>query len=473
MIFSSQIFLFLFLPITFLGYYFLKRFSSNSLNGKSKNMWLLLVSIFFYAYGEPIFIYVLITLSIFNWIMSKLIERRNAFKKIFLVVAILVDSMALIICKYLGFIVDNFNTLFKTDILKPEIALPIGISFFTFQAISYIIDIYRGDAEVADTPLEVGLYLLFFPQLIAGPIIRYKSIASEINNRRESLEEVACGIERLIIGIGKKVLIANILGESADAIFSGKLETSILLYWIGALCYMFQIYYDFSGYSDMAIGLGRMFGFHFSENFNYPYISKSVTEFWRRWHISLSSWFRDYVYIPLGGSRSGKVRTLFNLFVVWLFTGVWHGANWTFIIWGVYYFVFLVVEKQFKLYERKIPKLISYPFTMLIVLIGWVIFRAASLKDAENYVLGMFGMNGQAAVNEIAILYLKENFIILIVAMLFSFPIVNKCKAICGKYNRHNQYMEIGKTVALSLVLIAAISYLVKGAYNPFIYFNF
>ena len=355
----------------------------------------------------------------------------------------------------------------------PQLALPIGISFFTFQALSYIIDIYRGDAEVARTPLQACIYLMFFPQLIAGPIIRYKSIANEIAVRRENIDDFSDGIGRLIIGIGKKVLIANVLGETADLIFSGILEESVALYWLGAFSYMLQIYYDFSGYSDMAIGLGRMFGFHFKENFNYPYISKSITEFWRRWHISLGTWFKDYIYIPLGGSRVNKGRLISNLLIVWLLTGIWHGANWTFVVWGIYYFVFLTVEKIGKRQIEKIPEGIRYIMTILIVLVGWIIFRSDSIGNAVIYIQKMIGLKNTVVVNNISYLYFKENVVILLIGIIFSFPLSKKLRESLEKYSVGKYFFEFGKCLGLAIILMFSISFLVKGAYNPFIYFNF
>ncbi|NBJ03958.1 MBOAT family protein [Lachnospiraceae bacterium] len=470
MVFSSQIFLFLFLPVALMGYYLICKIEK----GGAKNLWLLLASILFYAYGEPFFVYVLLFASVFNWFMSKLISEKEGIRKnICFIIGLAGNSILLVSCKYTGFIIENVNTVFDLNITVPQLALPIGISFFTFQALSYIIDIYRGDAEVARTPLQACLYLMFFPQLIAGPIIRYKSIANEIAVRRENIDDFSDGIGRLIIGIGKKVLIANVLGETADLIFSGILEESVALYWLGAFSYMLQIYYDFSGYSDMAIGLGRMFGFHFKENFNYPYISKSITEFWRRWHISLGTWFKDYIYIPLGGSRVNKGRLISNLLIVWLLTGIWHGANWTFVVWGIYYFVFLTVEKIGKRQIEKIPEGIRYIMTILIVLVGWIIFRSDSIGNAVIYIQKMIGLKNTVVVNNISYLYFKENVVILLIGIIFSFPLSKKLRESLEKYSVGKYFFEFGKCLGLAIILMFSISFLVKGAYNPFIYFNF
>lgn len=460
----------MFLPVVLMGYYLICKIEKRG----TKNLWLLLASILFYAYGEPFFVYVMLFASLFNWFISKLISEKEGIKKnICFIIGLAGNSILLVHYKYTGFMIENINIVFDLNITVPQLTLPIGISFFSFQALSYIIDIYRGDAEVAKTPLQACLYLMFFPQLIAGPIIRYKSIANEITVRRENIDDFSDGIGRLIIGIGKKVLIANVLGETVDLIFSGTLEESVVLYWIGAFSYMLQIYYDFSGYSDMAIGLGRMFGFHFEENFNYPYISKSITEFWRRWHISLGTWFKDYIYIPLGGSRVNKGRLISNLFVVWLLTGIWHGANWTFVVWGIYYFVFLTVEKIGIKQIEKIPEGLRYIFTMFIVFIGWIIFRSDSIGNAVIYIQKMFGLKNMAVVNDISYLYIKENVVTILIGIIFSFPISRKINDVLEKHYAENKIFEVGKNFGLAIILMFSISFLVKGAYNPFIYFNF
>lgn len=463
MVFSSQIFLFFFFPIVVMGYFLFYK------HLYLKNIWLMLTSVFFYAYGERRFVFILLVMTFLNWIMSWLICKYETYRKIFLALAVAGNVLLIVIFKYSGFIVNNLNLGFKLNLPEPNIALPIGISFFTFQAISYIIDVYRRDVEVSKTPLETGLYLMFFPQLIAGPIIRYKSIAKEISCREESISDISEGIERFIIGLGKKVLLSNTLGETADMIFGGTLESSVLLSWIGAVAYMFQIYYDFSGYSDMAIGLGRIFGFHFMENFNYPYISKSITEFWHRWHISLSSWFRDYVYIPLGGNRVSRRRLLFNLFVVWTLTGIWHGANWTFIIWGLYNLTFLILEKFTRVGQIQITPCLRNIGTLLIVLIGWVLFRSDSLSDAIIYLRSMFGGMGVMLWNDTSILYLQENIILIMLAAIFGYPITNYMKQL----RIPKQILGIGKLTGLAVIFIFSLSFIIKGAYNPFIYFNF
>ena len=377
------------------------------------------------------------------------------------------------IFKYLMFTLTNINNLFNSNIAIPDIALPIGISFFTFQAISYVVDVYRGKGNVQKNIINVGLYISLFPQLIAGPIVRYETIADQIENRKESIASFNEGIKRFIIGLAKKVLIANQMAVIADYAFelNGD-ELSVLMAWLGAIAYTLQIFFDFAGYSDMAIGLGKMFGFQFLENFNYPYISKSATEFWRRWHISLGSWFRDYVYIPLGGSRvKTKKRHIFNLFVVWLCTGIWHGANWTFICWGLLYFVLLVFEK-FTSYEidGKNPRTdwLKHVYTMIFVILGWVMFRADSISEATHYYSSMFSFNNQI-VDDNFISYIRQFSPYLVAGCVFSTPIMAKIEE---RMNNKVIYC-ITEVIVVLLLLIISISFIVKGSYSPFIYFNF
>ena len=351
MLFSSPIFLFSFLPITLFVYYiFLIK------TKRVKNYFLLLMSLIFYAWGEPKFIVMLIASIVINWFFGILIDKNRENKKkskLIIALMLLANLSILIVFKYLGFLVTNINVIFNQNLVVPNIALPIGISFFTFQAISYVIDVYRKNGTVQKNILNVGLYLAFFPQLIAGPIVRYETVAEQINYRKENFDDFSNGVYRFIFGLSKKVLISNQMAIIADVAFDNS-PSSVLFAWLGAIAYALQIYFDFSGYSDMAIGLGAMFGFKFDENFNYPYIAKSITDFWHRWHISLSTWFRDYVYIPLGGSRCKRSRAFLNIFIVWLLTGIWHGASWNFILWGLYFFVFLIIEKS--LFKDKIKK---------------------------------------------------------------------------------------------------------------------
>ena len=384
MLFSSTIFVFLFLPMVLIFYYGIFRNSR-----KLKNIFLLLASLFFYAWGEPTFVLVMIMSIICNYYFGLQVDKyKNNTKKAksIIVIMLIFNLTIMFIFKYLMFTLTNIKYLTGLNFNIPNIALQIGISFFTFQAISYVIDVYRGNGKVQKNPLNVGLYISFFPQLIAGPIIRYETIAEQIENRHENFEDFSKGTCRFIIGLGKKMLLANTLALVADYAFSVKSgELSVVMAWLGALAYTFQIFFDFSGYSDMAIGLGLMFGFKFLENFNYPYISKSISEFWRRWHISLGTWFRDYVYFPLGGSRvSSKKRLVFNLFVVWSLTGLWHGANWTFIVWGLMYFVLITLEKLTK-FDRKLGWF-GHVYTMLFVILGWVLFRADNISYGIGYI---------------------------------------------------------------------------------------
>ena len=377
MLFSSSVFLFLFLPLVLIIYYLaLRRWR------QGQNVFLLLASLGFYAWGEPWFVLVMIASILANYGFGLWVDackRAGRSCRAPIVAAVTANLGILFVFKYLTFTLGILNSL-GAHFVIPGIELPIGISFFTFQALSYVLDVHRGRGQVQKSPLKVGLYISFFPQLIAGPIVKYETVADQIDNRQESWDDFAAGCARFIAGLGKKVLIANQVAVVADRAFNlGNGELSASFAWLGAICYTLQIYYDFSGYSDMAIGLGKMFGFHFLENFNYPYISKSITEFWRRWHISLSACFRDYVYFPLGGSRvSSKWKHIRNLFVVWLLTGVWHGANWTFIVWGLLYFVLLVLEKYGHL-GRGWPVWLNWLFTLLMVNFAWVIFRADSL----------------------------------------------------------------------------------------------
>ncbi len=475
MLFSSSIFVFLFLPVVLLGNFVVFKKWRNA-----QNVFLLICSLFFYAWGEPLFVLIMIFSILANWLLGLLVLRRTDkwYQRLILIITAVVNLSVLFVFKYLMFTLTNINTLFGSNITVPSITLPIGISFFTFQAMSYVIDVYRGHGEVQKNPLNVGLYVSFFPQLIAGPIVRYETIADQIQNRKETMEDFCEGICRFIVGLGKKMLLSNTMAIIADAAFANELTEggtiSVAFAWLGAIAYTFQIFFDFSGYSDMAIGLGRMFGFHFLENFNYPYISSSVSEFWRRWHISLGTWFRDYVYIPLGGNRvKSKGRLIFNLFVVWFLTGVWHGANWTFITWGLMYFVLLAFEKLTgldKKFNGVVGKIIKRIYTLFFVVIGWVIFRAENITYAIEYIKSMFGLCGNALSEPLFNLHISENVVFLIASVVFSMPVA---KFLSNKLSSKPALHETFRAIALIFVLILALSYVVKGTYNPFIYFNF
>lgn len=471
MLFSSVEFIFIFLPIVIFIYYVLLK-KSRTL----QNIFLTFSSLFFYAWGEPKFVIIMIISILINWYLAIRVDKKRENKKavkLLLCMTIIINLSILFVFKYLMFTLTNINNIFGSNLSVPNITLPIGISFFTFQAISYVIDVYRKNGEVQKNPLNVALYIAFFPQLIAGPIVRYETIAKQIKSRQETFDDFASGVCRFMVGLGKKVLLSNTLAIVADNAFNMNSinELSVSMAWLGAIAYTFQIYYDFSGYSDMAIGLGKMFGFSFLENFNYPYISKSISEFWRRWHISLGSWFRDYVYFPLGGSRVyTKKRLLFNLFVVWFLTGIWHGANWTFIIWGIMYFALISIEKLIG-FEKKFNKLsfIKHIYTMLFVILGWVIFRASNITEAFSYMGKMFGVRASGIFDAYFYLNIVENLIFIIVATIFSTPIYK----IINEKVKENKLIAPIYVIGMIILFIVAISYILKGAYNPFIYFNF
>ncbi|MDR0875282.1 MAG: MBOAT family protein [Clostridiales Family XIII bacterium] len=483
MVFSSAVFLFVFFPLCLAGYYLIPK----SLIAV-KNIFLLIMSLAFYGYGEPKFVYVMI-LSIFvNWGFGLCVDRfrGKVSAKICLAGMVVWNVGIFFVYKYLDFAIINIDRFLGFDFELPGFVLPIGISFFTFQAMSYVIDVYRGTALVQKNPLNTALFISFFPQLMAGPIVRYNSIAEQLTGRSGGfdLESFSYGVKRFIIGLSKKLILANTVAVVADRAFGAPAADppTLLTVWLGAVCYAFQIYFDFSGYSDMAIGLGRMFGFRFLENFNYPYISRTITEFWRRWHISLSSWFRDYVYIPLGGSRVPMGRLIFNLFVTWMLTGVWHGAGWNYIAWGLMYFVLLAFEKLVRIPERtaKTP-LLAIPyriFTIVCFLFGWVIFRASGLAEALRYLKVMVGLSvdGQhfPAASELSLFYVKDNWMILIICVLACTPILTALTTRVHKGGaRLVKTWDALGTVCLIALFVICVSYMVNGSYNPFIYFNF
>ena len=456
MLFSTIPFLYFFLPLVlFVNNVLLSR------HLKIQNVFLLLSSLFFYAWGEPTFVFVMLLSILVNWGFGLWVDKKREDKTIILFLMLLFNLSLIFVFKYLMFTMEVINEAFGMHLRVPIINLPIGISFFTFQSISYVIDIYRRHGEVQKNPLNVGLYISFFPQLIAGPIVRYETVAAEINDRSVSWHDFSEGVERFIIGLGKKVLLANNFAVIADHIFSLLPEyLDFPLAWLGAISYTLQIFFDFSGYSDMAIGLGRMFGFHFLENFNYPYISKSIGEFWRRWHISLGSWFRDYVYIPLGGNRVPLLMVYRNLFIVWLLTGIWHGANWTFIVWGLMYFVLLSLEK-FVGFQKRNYRVWPHIYTQLFVIIGWVIFRSDTLTDAWEYLIVMFTPRIPES-SPLFLFYICEYKWWLLCGLLFSIPIICR-KKLPAALN----------AIWCLFVFYLCVVYITKGGYNPFIYFNF
>lgn len=477
MLFPSEEFLFLFLPIVLFVYYVFLRKTKHA-----KNIFLLLASLYFYASGERYYLKLILFVIVVNWVFGLLVEvfkDKTLFRKLLLFADVAINLTVLGRFKYTGFVINNINRFFHTDFVDPKIVLPIGISFFTFQAMSYTIDVYRGNGKVQKNPLNVGLYISLFPQLIAGPIVRYETVAEQINHREENLKDFTKGICRFVIGLGKKVLIANSVGLVADTIFATALGStvysSVLATWLGAISYTLQIFFDFAGYSDMAIGLGLMFGFSFEENFNYPYISKSISEFWRRWHMSLQTWFRDYVYFPLGGSRvKSKARLIFNLFVVWALTGIWHGSNWTFIAWGLMYFVLLTFEKLSGFGKRMEKSggalaFVSHVYTLLFVMLGWVLFRADNIGQAILYMKAMFGMNTMRFADAGVLELLQMNWMYYVAAIIASMPIAKKLDE---KWNT-KVWWNVCYVLFLIVVLFLCIAYILNNSYNPFIYFNF
>ena len=463
MLFTSISFLYYFLPIVLIIYFIVPK--------KYKNLILFIFSLIFYFYGEPKYIFLMILEILIAYIGAILIDKYKS-KKI-LILTLFIHIILLIIFKYTSFLITNINNIFNTNFKLLNIALPIGISFYTFQIISYIVDVYKGKVKVQKSFLKLATYVSLFPQLIAGPIVRYEVIENELDNRKHSFEDFSTGVRRFTIGLSKKVLIANMLGELCTK-FSLVDERSIVLYWIFAISYMLQIYFDFSAYSDMAIGLGRMFGFHFLENFDYPYISKSITEFWRRWHISLGSWFRDYVYIPLGGNRVSKMKHLRNILVVWLLTGIWHGASWNFVIWGLMFGIILIIEKLFlNKYLEKLPSFIRRIYVLFIVMISFIIFNADTISDAISNIIGLFGFNKETFINNYTIYYLKSYFIILVIAIIASTPLIKKQLENMKKNKFMNKLINILEPIYIVTLLLIVTSYLIDNSYNPFLYFRF
>ncbi len=466
MVFSSSIFIFLFLPLCLLFYFLSPK--------KYKNYVLLIFSIIFYLFGGPKYLILLFTVVLIDYIGAILIEKTDK-RKLFLCITLCFNIGILIFFKYTGFFLNNINNIFNLNINVPKIVLPIGISFYTFQAMSYVIDVYRKKVKLQKNFFTLLLYVSLFPQLVAGPIVRYETIEKELKTRKTTFEDFCYGIRRFILGFAKKMIIANQMGALADTIF-GSTSLTFPIAFLGGLAYMFQIYFDFSAYSDMAIGMGRMFGFKFLENFNFPYISKSITEFWRRWHISLSSWFKDYVYIPLGGNRKGIKRQIINMFIVWTLTGFWHGAEWNFIIWGIYYFIFLVLEKYvLKKFLKKMPSFLGHIYTLIIIYIGWIIFRCDSLNSLVLYFKSLFNFNiTSTSINQLSV-YIESYFVYFILAFIFQTPIYYKIieKIDKMKNSRLKTSLNMLHYISLLIVFIISIMFLAYSSYNPFIYFRF
>ena len=467
MLFSSVSFLYYFLPITLVLYFVSK--------DKYKNIILLLASLFFYFYGEPKYTVLMLISAFSAYIHGILIEkfREKGYSKLFLVSGLVVSLGILIVFKYMDFIIKNINYISNSNIKLLRLVLPIGISFYTFQGLSYIVDVYKKDAKVCRSFVDFATYVCLFPQLIAGPIVRYTTIEDELKNRTHSFDKFAYGVNRFVVGLAKKVILANNLGMLVD-IMTKSNEKSVLSYWMVAIFFSLQIYYDFSGYSDMAIGLGRMFGFDFLENFNYPFISKNIKEFWRRWHISLSSFFRDYVYIPLGGNRVSRGRWIFNLLVVWSLTGLWHGDSWNFILWGLYFALLLIIENLFlQNILSKLPALIQHIYAKFFIIISFVIFNNENIKDLWSSLYNMFNFRGLDLYNDFSTYYLKSYTVLLIVSVIGATPIL---KNIIQKVNKNVTGQKVISTInpILNIVLLVVVTaYLIDGSFNPFLYFRF
>lgn len=464
MVFSSMVFLCVFLPAAFCLHLLLPGM-------RAKNFLLVVASLVFYAYGEPIYVILLVASSAGNYILARLTGECPKIRKLTMTLAVVINLGLLVIFKYSGFLVDTFNSVTGAGIPVPQVRMPIGISFFTFQALSYVIDVYRGDASVQKNFGKVFLYISFFPQLIAGPIVKYHDVEAEINNRKQTPDEIGKGIRRFIAGLSKKVLIANTMGLVADNLF-GAAATGITGpgAWLGAVSYMLQIYFDFSGYSDMALGLGMMFGFHFHENFDYPYISASIREFWRRWHMSLSGWFKEYLYIPLGGNRRGKFRTVVNKMIVFVCTGIWHGASFNFLFWGIYHGFFLMLEEYIPFIGKKGGKLKSFfqhVYALLVVCVGFVFFRADTMKQGCFWIREMFTDFGwKASAMSLTLQQLTPVYLVTLAAALVAAVPVN---SMLKKYKWYEGFTYVLSLAGFALCVLS----LAGGTYNPFIYFRF
>ncbi|PKD32812.1 MBOAT family O-acyltransferase [Ruminococcus bromii] len=464
MVFSSLVFLFAYLPITLLAYYLVPR--------QGRNIFLFIVNLIFYGWGEPKLVLLMVFNIFFNYIGGWLVDKYRADakkKKLFLILTCVLDIGILAVFKYTGMITETLNMLPFLNIPELQISLPIGISFYTFQTMSYVIDVYRDDAPVSKNFINFGTYVALFPQLIAGPIVRYRDVAEQLVNRRETLEMFTRGVKLFMVGLAKKVIIANTMGTLTTNIFATTDENGVVGTWVGIIAYTFQIYFDFSGYSDMACGLGNMLGFEFLKNFNYPYIAKSITDFWRRWHISLSTWFKEYVYIPLGGNRKGVKRQILNLLIVWGLTGLWHGAAYNFVLWGLYYGLLLILEKfVLKKFLDRLPSFVQHIYTLFIVIIGWGLFYFTDVGQLGEFMADLFNFGNGICGNQ-AFNLIMSNLPMLIIAAVASTPLAAML------YNRfeHTRFMWIPETLYCMGVLAVSTASLVNQSYNPFLYFRF
>lgn len=466
MVFSSTIFLCVYLPLVLLGYYICPK--------KGRNLFLLIASLVFYAWGEPKYVFLMIFSILVNYIFGRLMDKHRENKKrlkLMLVLSVVIDIGLLSVFKYTDFIITNVNAIFGSSFDLLNIALPIGISFYTFQAMSYTIDVYRNDVRVQKNLIDFGMYITMFPQLIAGPIVRYADVQDQLAERSVTTADFSEGVMRFVVGLGKKVLLANQMGAVWSEIYALGGDVSALMAWTGAIAYTFQIYFDFSGYSDMAIGLGRMFGFKFPENFRYPYQSVSITDFWRRWHITLSTWFKEYLYIPLGGNRCGLARQALNLLIVWSLTGFWHGAGWNFVMWGLYYFVILFIEKLFLLKALdKLPKLFRHVYALLLIVIGWVIFASDDVGVLLPYLGSMFGANGAVGGMDVYTLFTKA--VLLIICCVASTELPKRLFLSATGAMNEKAAFTIKSVMTIALLALSMIL-LIGDSYNPFLYFRF
>ena len=466
MLFSSVPFLFYFLPAALILYFLVP--------GRFKNFILLLASLFFYAWGEPKYVLLMLVSIVQGYLFGLLVEKHRGEKasKLFLALSILVSLGLLSYFKYADFFLSSVNAVTGLSLPLLKLSLPIGISFYTFQVLSYVIDVYRGETAAQKSFIDLAAYVSLFPQLIAGPIVRYSDVAGQLRGRTHSVSAAAEGVRRFTVGFAKKVLLANQFGALASA-YKSTQDASVLFVWLYALAFLLQVYFDFSGYSDMAIGLGRILGFRFPENFNYPYISASITEFWRRWHISLGSWFRDYLYIPLGGSRKGKARQLLNILLVWLATGLWHGAAWTFVLWGLWFAVLLLIEKLWLLPLLARHRKIAHVYTLFFVTLGFVLFDADSAAQAFSRIGAMLGAGGLPLLSAQAVYYLKSYGPLLLFGILCATPLPKKVLAALRKKRGRALALDVLEPIALLVPLLIGTAFLVDGSFNPFLYFRF
>ena len=466
MLFSSIPFLYYFLPCVILLYLIAPKVLKNTV--------LLLASLVFYAWGEPKYVLLMVVTVLLGYVLGLLIERFQGkiLSKLFLIISLVIDLGFLAYFKYADFFIDNFNAVTGRSVPLLRIALPVGISFYTFQILSYTVDVYRGEAKAQRNPINLATYIALFPQLIAGPIVRYSDIALQLKERKHSFDKIAVGIRRFIIGLGKKILIADMFAGFCST-FAASNDKSVLFFWLYAIAYSLQIYFDFSGYSDMAIGLGKIFGFDFLENFNYPFISGSITEFWRRWHMSLGTWFRDYVYIPLGGNRVSKWRGIFNIFVVWMLTGFWHGASWNFVLWGLFFAILLLVEKLWLLKYLKKAKVWNHFYVLPLILFSFVLFASVNLGDLATNLKGMIGLGGVPFVSAETIYYLRSYAVIFILAIIGATPVVKKLACAVQNSKVGGKILAVAEPIALGVLLLVMTGYLVDGSFSPFLYFRF